>query len=208
MQPPAGVNAEVARADDGVNAGDESGNQPFDVAHGHEPVEWEIRKKAGIQHGFEAQSAMAQVEKALARKRKVEIHYVYRDFAESVKAMLKRALDPKSGRIVPIDDMARTHHGAQLSVLEAMERYQNDARVLIELNENETGRDLVVLDEKGFYDHLHHSIDKLKQTGQSILDELYNKKRAKWRGIGKDHDAGREKLYLSKALYEAARSKT
>jgi len=81
----------------------------------------------------DAPRAMAQVEQALARKRKVEIHYVYRDFAESALGMVRRALDPASGRIVPIDDMARTHFGAQRSVLEALMTYQDEPRVSIKL---------------------------------------------------------------------------
>jgi hypothetical protein len=56
---------------------------------------------------------LLQIEKALEAGRKVEIQYVYRGFKSSVIAMLRRALDPASGRIVPIDDMARTHFGAQ-----------------------------------------------------------------------------------------------
>jgi hypothetical protein len=69
------------------------------------------------------QRALNQVDEALAVGRKVEIHYVFRPFEECVLGMLERALDPKVGRVVPIDDMARTHSGSQETVLLAMRKY-------------------------------------------------------------------------------------
>jgi len=150
--------------------------------------------------------ALAQVGKALASGRKVEIHYVYRRFAESVQAMLKRALDPESGRIVPIDDMARTHFGAQRSILEAMTAYQNHERVFIALRQNATGENLSALSEEAFARRLHPSIDKLQKIGQRILDEFFKTERAKRSGDGEDQDPGRKNLHVSREFYETARS--
>ena len=150
--------------------------------------------------------AMAQMEKALASGRKVEIHYVYRDFSESVKGMLRRALDPKSGRVVPIDDMARTHYGSQLAVLEALERYQNNGRVSIKLNVNEKGK-LREIEVEEFAQLLYGRVDKLEEIGQNIFDELFQNQRRKRGDKGKHQNPGWKDLYISRELYEAARSK-
>jgi hypothetical protein len=153
-----------------------------------------------------ADRALSQVDKALASGRNVEIHYVYRKFAESVKAMLKRALDPESGRIVPIDDMARTHFGAQRAILEALTAYQDNERVFIALKENATGGKLTVLSEEAFSRRLHRSIDKLQKVGQRVLDEFFEAESAKRSGHGEDHDPGGKNLYISREFYETARS--
>jgi hypothetical protein len=63
------------------------------------------------------QRAIDQIETALRAGRQVEVNYVYRDFEDAVHGMIRRALDPKVGRIVPIDDLARTHFGAQRTIL-------------------------------------------------------------------------------------------
>jgi hypothetical protein len=78
-----------------------------------------------------AERGFLQVDSALGSGRKVEIHFVQRDFRESVIGMIRRALDRKSGRMVPIDDMARTHFGAQRVLLAAMETYEEEPHVLI-----------------------------------------------------------------------------
>jgi len=152
--------------------------------------------------------ALSQVGKALNSGRKVEIHYVHRNFAESVKAMLRRALDPESGRIVPIDDMARTHFGAQRAILEALTAYQDNERVFIALRENKSGGKLSVLSEKAFSRRLHPSIDKLQKIGQRILDEFFETESAKRGDHGGDQDSGGKNLQVSRDFYEAARSRT
>ena len=75
--------------------------------------------------------SMLQVDGALKSGRRVEIRFVDRAFRDSVLGMVERALDPNSGRIVPIDDMARTHFGAQRSILEACERFQSEKPLAI-----------------------------------------------------------------------------
>lgn len=152
-----------------------------------------------------AAKALLQVEKALASGRKVEIHYVHRKFAESVRAMPTRALNPESGRIVPIDDMARTHFGAQRAILEALTAHQDDGRVFIALKENANGK-LSVLSEEAFSRRLHRSIDKLQKIGQRVLNEFFEKERAKRRGDGGDKDPGGKNLHVSREFYETARS--
>lgn len=149
--------------------------------------------------------ALLQVKKALASGRKVEIHYVHRKFAESVRAMLARALNPESGRIVPVDDMARTHFGAQRAILEALTAHQDDERVFVALKENANGK-LSALSEKAFSRRLHRSIDKLQKIGQSVLDEFFKEERAKRRGNGGDQDPRGKGLHISRDFYEAARS--
>jgi hypothetical protein len=151
--------------------------------------------------------ALLQVKAALASGRKVEIYYVYRRFSESVNAMLQRALDPESGRIVPIDDMARTHFGAQRAILEVLTQYQDDGRVSIALRENASRGKLSVLSEVAFSRRLHRSVDKLEKLGQHILDEFFKAERAKRGADGGDQDPGGKDLYVSRDFYEAARSK-
>lgn len=152
--------------------------------------------------------ALSQVRKALASNRKVEIHYVYRKFDDSVKSMLRRALDPKSARIVPIDDMARTHFGAQRAVLDALTEFQNDDRVSIVLRENISRGKLRALSEEEFSQRLHPSIDSLQKIGQRVLDEFFESERAKRRRDRNDQDPRRKVLLVSEDFYEAARSKT
>lgn len=151
---------------------------------------------------------LLQVKEALDAGRKVEIHYVYRRFAASVKAMLLRALDPESGRIVPIDDMAKTHFGAQRAVLAVLAEYQNDERVSVVLKENGSDRKLRVLTEKEFARRIHPSLDRLREVGQNILDEFFRKERAKRHRDCDDQDSRGKNLFVSQDFYEAARSKT
>jgi hypothetical protein len=153
--------------------------------------------------------ALSQVDRALAAGRKVEIHYVFRDFRECVISMLKRALNPRSGRLVPIDDMARTHFGAQLAVLAALERYQRDRRVLIQLHKN-VGvgrRRLSKLRIREFSAQLYESIDELQRLGQNTLDGFYKGNRRKRTRGHKNHDTRRRGLSIPIAIYKAARSK-
>jgi hypothetical protein len=121
--------------------------------------------------------------------------------------MLTRALDPESGRIVPIDEMARTHFGSQRAILEALTTYQDDGRVFIALKENASGETLTALTEEAFSRRLHHSIDKLQKVGQRLLDEFFEAERAKRSGHGEDHDPGGKELYVSREFYETARSR-
>jgi hypothetical protein len=152
--------------------------------------------------------ALLQVKRALDSGRKVEIHYVYRGFSESVKAMLQRSLDPESGRIVPIDDddMARTHFGAQRAILEALTVYQDDERVSIALKENARRGKLSALSEEAFFRRLHPSVDKLQKLGQDVLDEFFETERGKRGDNGGDQDSGGKDLCVSRDFYEAARS--
>ncbi len=133
-----------------------------------------ILRKAGANPGVDfivdttfsnAARGLVQVDRALASGRKIELHYVYRDFRDSVIGMVERALDPASGRIVPIDDMARTHVGAQRAVLEAMERYAEEPRVSILLRSNTAGK-LPRLTEEQFASVLHPSVDVLATTAK------------------------------------------
>ena len=154
--------------------------------------------------------ALAQVERALDAGRKVEIYYVYRDFAECVLGMVRRAQDAASGRLVPIDDMARTHYGAPRALLEAMTRYGDDPRVLIYLFKNEGARRLSRMTLSEFDSKIPRSIDGLQQLGQSVLDELRKNSRGKRESRKRDHqnhNSGRDGLRIPLALYKAARSK-
>lgn len=147
------------------------------------------------------------MDRALASGRKVEIHYVYREFRESIAGMIHRALDRKSGRIVPIDDMARTHFGAQRALLDAMNEYEDDPRVSIFLLENASGK-LRPLSASRFAELLHESVDALVKLGQAVLDEFRHSESGRRHPEGPDHDPGGDDLHFSEAFYEAARSKT
>jgi hypothetical protein len=149
---------------------------------------------------------MSQVKVALQSGRKVEIHYGYRDFRESVIGMVQRALDPKSGRIVPVDDMARTHFGAQRAVLEVWEFYQDNPRIGIKLHENVGGK-LRQIKEELFLERLYESIDSLQESGQGTLDEIRESQDSQAKGPHEGHDAGGPRIHISEAFYEAARSK-
>lgn len=83
--------------------------------------------------------AFTQVDAALAAGRFVEINYIYREFVDPVRGMVERTLDPSVGRIVPIDDLARTHFGAQETMFALMERYADEPRVAIRLWETLRG---------------------------------------------------------------------
>jgi hypothetical protein len=153
-----------------------------------------------------AKRAISQVNRALRSERKVEIHYVYRDFRESVIGMVQRALDPKSGRIVPVDDMARTHFGAQRTILDALERYQDEPRVSTKLKENVGGK-LRQINVESFVKRLFESVDFLQKWGQSVLDEIRENKDLQGENSPEGDDPRRARIPFSKAFYEAARSK-
>jgi len=151
--------------------------------------------------------AILQVERALASGRKVDIHYVYRDFSKSVKGMVRRALDPKSGRSVPIDVMAETHYGSQRAMLYASMQYQDNAMVSFKfyLNDEKKVKE-IKLEE--FYRLLHGCVDKLKKIGQNILDELLENQGRRRSDAGKNQNPRREDLHISREFYEANRSET
>lgn len=150
--------------------------------------------------------AIDQVDRALQAGYKVEIHYVYRDFKASVVGMVERALDPSSGRIVPIDDMARTHFGAQRALLEALQRYSENPNVSVTMTKN-TSKGILRMDEAEFAGRLFSSIDALRKIGQLTLDELQDSQRPKGTQVGAHHHSRGEGLRISKDFYEAARSK-
>lgn len=151
--------------------------------------------------------AVEQIDSTLASGRKVEIHYVYRDFRESVHGMVRRAQDRQSGRIVPIDDMARTHFGSQRTILALLAKYQDNRRVAIRLRANDGKGKLRHMSESEFVKHLHPSVDFLQKLGQSILDGLLEDPNFKGRH-GEGHHVRWSSLRISQAFYEAARSKT
>lgn len=152
--------------------------------------------------------AFSQVDRALESGRKVAIYYVYADFRQSVRWMIRRALNPASGRLVPIDDMARTHFGAQRAILGASQKYQANENVFIVLTENAGPSRLSILKEAEFERRLHDSIDGLRRIGQSVLDELYKGKGGERSRGRQNQDSRRKGLQISDALYQAARSKT
>jgi hypothetical protein len=152
--------------------------------------------------------AFAQVDRALESGRKVAIYYVYADFRQSVRWMIRRALNPASGRLVPIDDMARTHFGAQRAILGASQKYQANEDVFIVLTENAGPSRLSILKEAEFERRLHDSIDGLRRLGQSVLDELYKGKGGKGSHGRQNQNSRRKSLQIPYALYQAARSKT
>src|ERR1044072_9465880 len=151
--------------------------------------------------------ALAQLDRALERGRKVEVYYVYRDFRECVESMLARASDPACGRLFPIDDMARTRYGAQRAIFAAHEKYQGNPDVSIRLNKNVGRKRLSQLPLEEFHNLLHRSVDELQQLGQSVLDGFYKGNRRKRTRGNKDHNPRRRGLSIRFAIYEAARSK-
>ena len=154
----------------------------------------------------DATRALAQVDQALASGRQVKIYYVYRDFLASLRGMLERAADPRLGRVVPVDDMARTHFGVQRTILAALEKYEDEPRVEIIQRINTSAGKLDPLSEREFFSRLYPSIDSLQKRGQNFLDELRRGQRSRRGDESEDHDAGRENLHFSESLYEAARS--
>ena len=64
-----------------------------------------------------------------------------------------------------------------------------------------------MIDESAFERLLHGSIDKLRKSGLSILDELLKDQGTGRRDAGYDQDAGGENLHISREFYKAAASK-
>jgi hypothetical protein len=175
-----------------------------------------ILRKAGRRTGIDfivdttfsdTTRALLQVDRALKAGRKVEIYYVHREFQDCVRSMIERALNPHSGRLVPVDDMARTHFGAQRAILAALQKYQHDPRVLIQINKNVGRERLSSLGLREFSELLYDSIDELQRLGQSTLDGLYETTRRARSGPGKNHHARRKSFSIPIAIYKAARSK-
>lgn len=150
--------------------------------------------------------ALAQVDRALRANRRVEIYYVHREFGDCVVSMVERAHDRASGRLVPIDDMARTHFGAQHAILAAYQKYQGNRCVLIRLSKNEGRQRLSLLRLQELVQHLHRSVDALQQLGQSVLDELYESSHSQRARGRKNYRSRRLRIPVRVAIYEAARS--
>ena len=151
--------------------------------------------------------AFSQVGRALKSGRKVAIYYVYRGFRQCVISMIRRTLNPASGRLVPIDDMARTHFGAQRTILAALEKYQHNKNVFILLTANAGPRTLSILTETEFETQLHDSVDALQRLGQTVLDELHKGKGGNRSRSDQNQNSRRKGLRISYSLYKAAQSK-
>jgi hypothetical protein len=144
--------------------------------------------------------AIAQIEAALGASREVEINYVHRNFEEAVHGMIERALDPKVGRIVPIDDLAKTHFGAQRTIFAILERYEEEPRVAIRLWKSLPDNKVRTLTLVGLFKRRLPDIDALQKQGQTVLDETFAEANqnptGQWGG-----------LCGQRTFYEAARSK-
>lgn len=144
--------------------------------------------------------AIQQIDAALGAGRLVEVNYVYRDFKEAVVGMIKRALDPNVGRIVPIDDLARTHFGAQETIFTLLQRYENEPRVAILLWQSLPNNRVKSFALSGLVTRILPEIDELQKLGQTILDEAFetadHDPTGQWQGLSGDG-----------SFYEAARSK-
>ena len=145
--------------------------------------------------------AMGQIEAALSADRQVEINYVYREFRSAVIGMVERALNPKVGRIVPIDDLANTHFGAQETIFTTLQRYTDEPRVAFQLWESLPGNRVKRLPLQTLADRQLPALDELQKQGQNILDEIFEDANrnpdGQWKGLSRD-----------RSFYEAARSKT
>jgi hypothetical protein len=144
--------------------------------------------------------AIRQIEDALGAGRLVEVNYVYRDFNDAVIGMIERALDPKVGRIVPIDDMARTHFGAQETIFTILEQYENEPRVAVQLWRSLPGNQVKPFTLAGLVARALPDIDELQKLGQTVLDEIFEEARHNPTGQWKD-------LSGDGSFYQAARSK-
>lgn len=146
------------------------------------------------------QRAIDQIEAALSAGREVEVNYVYRDFEDSVRGMIERALDRRVGRIVPIDDLARTHSGAQETIFIILDLYEDEPRVAIRLWKSLPGGKVRTLTLKGLIERRLPDIDVLQKRGQSVFDETFadsiQNPTGQWKGLGGEG-----------SFYEAARSK-
>lgn len=156
----------------------------------------------------DTERALAQIDRALQAGRKVEVYFVHRDFRDCVISMLARA--QRAGRLVPIDDMARTHYGAPRAVLAALEKYQEDKRVLIRLFKNEGSRRLSQLTLRDFESAIAQSVDDLRDLGESVLDEFCASSRRKGQSRSRHNqnsDVRRKDVRIPFAILKAARSK-
>ena len=143
--------------------------------------------------------ALGQIDAALAAGRFVEVNYVYRDFADAVWSMIRRALDPQVGRIVPIDDLARTHFGSRETVSAVLERYQGHPRVAVLLWQSMPGR-VKPLSVSRFAARELPALDELQRQGQAILDESFERS-------DRDQDGEWQGLSGDRSFYETARSR-
>jgi hypothetical protein len=123
--------------------------------------------------------------------------------------MVQRALDAGSGRVVPVDDLARTHFGAQRAVLGIWESYSAEPRVSVFLNANRDNA-LFDLSETEFTELLHLSVDDLQELGQFVLDELRSETVEGKAGSSLDtsDDSRGQGLQITEAFYEAAKSRS
>ncbi len=81
------------------------------------------------------EKAKAQIERARASKRRVEINFVYRPIEKAVAGMVGRAHG--TGRIVPLDVLAEAHRGAHETIRKLIEHYgESNPMVRIRIFDN------------------------------------------------------------------------
>lgn len=84
-------------------------------------------------------SAKSKVDEALASGRRVVIDWIYRPVDQAVAGTIVRGhVDPaEKGRVVPLGPLAEAHEMSPKTVLQLMETYANDGRVIFNVHVND-----------------------------------------------------------------------
>lgn len=121
---------------------------------------------AGLDGNFSSASAMKKLDRVIATGAKPTISFVERDpLAAWQDGVMKRTIDPKNGRVVPLDVFIDNYFGARSTVLEAAKKY-GDKIELSAFKDNVPIDDpIAYLSQKGY-----NKSDVIRQNLQSIED--------------------------------------
>ncbi len=115
------------------------------------------------------QAAQAKIREALALGHRVAVLHVFRDFAETVRMVVKRAI--KMGRAVTLDNIAATHFRSRKTFFKLVEEFGTRLKVRVLQNGGDEPSRVISLPELASVQG--HSVDQLREMAHCLfVDEF------------------------------------
>lgn len=111
------------------------------------------------------QAAQAKIREALALGHRVTVIHVFRAFAETVRLVVKRAIE--MGRAVTLDNIAATHFRSRETLFKLLEEFGSRIKVRVLENRGDEPSRLISLPELA--NEQGHSVDQLREMAHSLF---------------------------------------
>jgi hypothetical protein len=121
-------------------------------------------------------AARSKILNALSRGHEVAIFHFHREFAQTVKMVIKRAID--MGRAVTLDNIAATHFRSAETLFKLAEEFGD--QIYIRVIENASDRPPKPISLGDLADKRARSVDHLREMAQAVLNNEFD-------GLEADH---------------------